>query len=78
VADVRAIVATALGVPPERLTDDVEFGSLPQWDSLNHVNLMLALEAALATHIDADLMIELTSLRAILDFAARQTGRRHE
>jgi len=36
---------------------------------------MLALEAALQTGIDADLMIELTSVRAILGFAARLADR---
>jgi len=75
VADVRRLIATTLGIPPEHVTDDLEFGGLPQWDSLNHVNLMLALEAALQTGIDADLMIELTSVRAILGFAARLADR---
>ncbi len=67
--DVRRIIATVIGVPPERVTDDLEFGSLREWDSLNHVNLMIALEKALGTDIDADLMIELTSVRAIRAFA---------
>ena len=69
--DARRVIATALGLPLEQITDDLEFGALPQWDSLNHVNLMLALEAAFDTSIDADLMIELTSVRAILDFVSR-------
>jgi len=74
VADVRHVIATVLGVAPERITDDLEFGVLPEWDSLNHVNLMLALESALGTQIDADRMIELTNVRAILDFASRTSG----
>jgi citrate synthase len=76
VADVRRVIATALGVAPERITDDLEFGVLPEWDSLNHVNLMLALETALGTQIDADQMIELTNVRAILEFASRTAGAR--
>ena len=76
VADVRRVIATALGVAPERITDDLEFGVLPEWDSLNHVNLMLALETALGTQIDADQMIELTNVRAILEYASRTAGTR--
>ena len=69
--DVRQVIASVLGIPKEDVTDDLEFGGLREWDSLTHVNLMLALEAALQTTIDADAMIVLTSVRAIRAFADR-------
>ena len=41
---VSGIVATTLGIPRDVVTDDLSFSEIPEWDSLNHVNLMLALE----------------------------------
>jgi citrate synthase len=64
------ILANTLGISSEAVNDDLSFSEIPEWDSLNHVNLMLALERALHTEIDEDLMVSLTSVRAIRAFAA--------
>lgn len=66
--DIEAIIAAALKVPAERLSDGLEYGGITQWDSLSHVNLMLALEEAYGVEIDEDRMIELTSIGAIKAF----------
>jgi len=66
------LIATTLGIPAERVTDDLAFSETAEWDSLNHVYLMVALEQALHTEIDEERMIQLTSVRAIRDFAAEQ------
>ena len=71
---IQELVATTLGIPASQVTDDLAFSEVAQWDSLNHVNLMLALEQALQTEIDEDLMVQLTSVRAIRDFAATRSG----
>jgi citrate synthase len=63
------LIADTLGIPVQSVKDDLAFSEVPQWDSLNHVNLMVALERLLGTEIDEDLMIELTSVRAIRQFA---------
>jgi citrate synthase len=73
--EVRQLVASVLEIPAEQVTAELSFNAIPQWDSLNHVNLMLALEGLLNTEVDADLMIELTSVSAIEAFVAqRQTN----
>ena len=66
---INEIVAGTLGIPVASVTDDLAFSESAHWDSLNHVNLMLALEQALQTEIDEDLMVRLTSVRAIRAFA---------
>jgi len=70
---INDLVAATLGIPVQSVSDDLAFSEVAQWDSLNHVNLMLALEAALRTEIDEDLMVQLTSVRAIRAFAARHS-----
>ena len=74
--DISRLVATTLGIPVERVTDDLAFSEVAEWDSLNHVNLMLALEAALQTEINEDLMVELTTVKAIREFAAQRSAGR--
>jgi citrate synthase len=64
------LVAGTLGVPLQAVHDELAFSDVAEWDSLNHVNLMIALEQLLHTEIGEDLMVELTSVRAIRAFAA--------
>jgi citrate synthase len=69
---VRTLVASTLAIPVHSVTDTLAFNEIPQWDSLNHVNLMVALEQALAVEIDEEEMVTLTSVGAIREFVARR------
>jgi citrate synthase len=68
---VVGVVARTLGIPEQSVVDDLAYAAIPQWDSLNHVNLMVALEQAFETEIDENLMVELTTVKAIRAFARR-------
>lgn len=65
---VADVVARALKLPRERIADDLEYGTVQQWDSLSHVELMLRLEEEFGLEIAEDTMVELTSVAAIKDF----------
>ena len=71
-ASLEAVVAGVLNVPVTSVTDDLEFNGVPQWDSLNHVNLMLKLEEVYGVTVGEDEMVELTSVRAIRAFVSAQ------
>lgn len=62
------LIAEQLRVPQARVRDELAFGAIPEWDSLNHVNLMVALEAEYGVTVDEDRMVELTTVRAIRTF----------
>lgn len=62
------VVATALGIPAERVHDELSFNSISEWDSLNHVTLMLDLEREFGVAITEEEMIELSSVSAIRAF----------
>ena len=70
-AVVRELLASVFEIPVEQVTDDLGFDSIPEWDSLNHVNLMLALEDHCNSEIDESLMVELIDVRAIRAFVER-------
>ncbi len=72
------LIAGVLGISPQLLRDDTGYLSVPQWDSLRHIDLMLALEAETDSEISADVMVELINVAAIraflLDRAKRAGG----
>jgi len=68
-AEVHTLVAEVLGIDPGRIQGDLAFGELPEWDSLHHVNLMLALEERLGTEVGPDQMVELTTVSLIEEYA---------
>ena len=72
--NVDQIIAKTLKIPPQKITEDLGFGTITEWDSMNHVHLMVALEGALDTEIDEDAMIELTTVRAVRHFASKFDG----
>ena len=71
-AQLTSLIAATLGISEQQVRDDLAFGDIPQWDSLNHVNLMMALEGELDVPIGEDLMVELSTVQAIREFIASQ------
>jgi acyl carrier protein len=41
--ELHALTAEVLGIGADRVRGDLSFGDIPEWDSLAHVDLMLAL-----------------------------------
>lgn len=62
---VVAILAEALQVSAEQVSTDLQFGDLPQWDSMGHMEVMILLEQHFGIEINADTIAELTSVAAI-------------
>lgn len=71
--EVRQVVADALGIAPERLADDASMDSVEAWDSLQHLGVITAIEAAFACRLSPAEIPELTSIDRI---AARVEGER--
>jgi len=63
--ELRNLAAETLQVPLEQIPEDLAFGDLPQWDSLGHMDLMLALEARFGVQINTETISNLVSLPAI-------------
>lgn len=69
---VEALIASTLDIPLAQVTETLEYQSIEQWDSLGHVALMVALEQAFGRPTEDELTVELRSVAAIKQFAARQ------
>ena len=44
--NVRAVVAQALGLEPDRMGEDASMETVPEWDSFGHLNVLVALDKA--------------------------------
>jgi acyl carrier protein len=73
--EIHALIAEVLGIDIGRVNEDLAFGEVPEWDSLNHVNLMLALEKRLGMEIGPEQIVELTSVAAIDQLAGAHDAR---
>lgn len=60
-AQVREIMASLFGLAPGDVNSDTSLATVEAWDSLNHVNLMMALEQSFGVRIDTDDALEMTS-----------------
>ncbi|MHC4706356.1 MAG: acyl carrier protein [Planctomycetota bacterium] len=65
---VRAIMVEIFQVSENEIPPDLEQEDLENWDSLQHLNLMLALEQEFGVTLDVDELATLTSVPAILKY----------
>jgi acyl carrier protein len=68
---VQALLAEVFEVPIEQVTAELEFGDLPQWDSLGHMDLMVRLEERFGVEISTETIAELVSVPVISDYLQR-------
>lgn len=64
-AQVQALLVKSLRVPADLVSPELAFGDLPQWDSMGHMEVMMALEAEYGIEINAETIAALTSIPAI-------------
>lgn len=62
---VRLVLASALGLPEDRIHDDFDRMNSERWDSLAHVRLTLALEEEFEVQFDDEELASLSSVEAI-------------
>jgi len=61
----KQVMATVLGVPVTAVGPDTSSDTIPGWDSLRHMNLVLALEQTFGVEIPDEDAAEITSYALI-------------
>jgi len=64
---VKEIIAEALHVDKEVLTDDLSIGGIPEWDSVGNLTIISALEEGLDVEIPLDDLFDLTNIKALVE-----------
>jgi acyl carrier protein len=65
---VQSVIAATLKVPPEKVSETTTDEDLAAWDSLGHVNLMIALEQEFDVFLDVEDFPKLNSVPAIMQY----------
>lgn len=63
--------AESLGIPAEKVTDELQYNTIPQWDSVAHMTLIAALEDAFEIMLDTDDIIDMSSVAKAKEILAR-------
>ncbi len=73
--DIRRVLADVLGVDPGRLGPDSSPDTIESWDSVQHVNLIIALEQEFRVRFAPEEIEEAMSLAAIAELVGRKQQR---
>ena len=69
---VRHILGVALEMPEQQINESLSAEDTSNWDSIRHLNLVMALEEAFGVSFSSDELGQLTSYRAIADALAQR------
>ena len=69
-AQLRETMAMTLNVPADAIRDTTTRDDLGSWDSLGHINLMVAIETTFDLTLEVEDFARLTSVPAILAYLA--------
>ena len=62
---VQQALAQALNVDPNEIEAETQFGDLPQWDSMGHMEVLVELEKNFGVEISAETITDLVSVPLI-------------
>lgn len=62
---IRSVIAAAFGVPVSAISDASTSDTIETWDSMNHLHLIVALEAEFGVAFDPEQAIAMTNVIAI-------------
>jgi acyl carrier protein len=74
VEQVRRIAADVFGKPAGSVTAETTPENMEEWDSVHHLNLMLALEQEFGVTLEPEEMEKMTSIRGIASFFETRRG----
>jgi acyl carrier protein len=59
----RSVFASVLGLPDDQITDATAPDNVPQWDSLTHLRLVMAVEGEFGITIPAEQIMDMISFK---------------
>ena len=62
---IKKILSSILKLKIEKITDNINVNNSKKWDSLAHLNIVLALESEFKVSFDVEKVTKLTSLKLI-------------
>jgi len=72
--NIKQIIAQVLNIPVGEINDDASTQTITNWDSLNHMNIIFAIEEQLGITFEDDEIMNLTSLDKIVESTQKHLG----
>jgi acyl carrier protein len=69
---IKSIMSAVFEIDKDVIGDDATTGSLENWDSINHMNLVLAIEEEFSIVFDDEEIVQITSLKSIENTLAKK------
>lgn len=63
--NLKQIIARVLQVSPDSVTDESSSRTLPQWDSMGHMNVVMALENEFRVRFTVNEILEMRDIPAV-------------
>ena len=67
----HAAFATGLHIDIARITDELSYESIPKWDSVGHMALVVEIESAFDVMLDTDDIVNLSSVAKAKEILAK-------
>jgi len=67
----RGVFSNALGIPAERVTDDLAYNTIKEWDSVGHMALVAAIEGEFDVMFDTDDILGMSTVAKAREILAR-------
>jgi len=67
----RTCFSRTLGIPMERVTDDLAYNTIEEWDSVGHMALVADIESAFDVMLDTDDILNLSSVGGAVKILGR-------
>lgn len=67
----RACFSESLGISLERVTDDLTYNTIEQWDSVGHMTLVASIESAFDIMLDTDDILAMSSVGKAVEILPR-------
>ncbi len=64
---IRIIMSTILDIPLEKIDQEISMESCDEWDSLQHMNLLFAIEEEFRLELDDDEVLHMKDYRSIVN-----------
>jgi acyl carrier protein len=68
---VRDLASETLGVPLDTIDETTSTATVEEWDSLQHLNLMMSIEDAFGVEVNPEDMESMTDIASIVSFLER-------
>jgi len=67
----KKVFAESLGIEEEKVTDDLKYNTIDEWDSVAHMTLVAAIEDEFDIMLDTDDIIDMSSFAKAKEIVAK-------